>query len=77
MPAPDILVAIRHLSNTEDASGSSPTDRLAPTDMFIWAAMSPIEFRTDHHLSDTLALQFFMLRHHLTRRGLRWLGDHL
>jgi hypothetical protein len=32
--------------------------------------MSPIEFRTDHRLSDTLALQFFMLRHHLMRRGL-------
>src|SRR5688572_28232849 len=32
--------------------------------------MSPIEFRADHRLSDTLALQFFMLRHHLMRRGL-------
>jgi hypothetical protein len=32
--------------------------------------MNPIEFRTDHRLTDTLALQFFMLRHHLMRRGL-------
>jgi hypothetical protein len=32
--------------------------------------MNPIEFRADHRLSDTLALQFFMLRHHLLRRGL-------
>lgn len=32
--------------------------------------MSQIEFRTDHRLGDTLALQFFMLRHHLMRRGL-------
>jgi hypothetical protein len=32
--------------------------------------MNPIEFRTDHRLADTLALQFFMLRHHLMRRGL-------
>lgn len=32
--------------------------------------MSPIEFRTNHRLADTLALQFFMLRHHLMRRGL-------
>ena len=32
--------------------------------------MSPIEFHTDHRLTDTLALQFFMLRHHLMRRGL-------
>lgn len=32
--------------------------------------MSPIDFRTDHRLTDTLALQFFMLRHHLMRRGL-------
>lgn len=32
--------------------------------------MAPIDFRTDHRLTDTLALQFFMLRHHLMRRGL-------
>lgn len=32
--------------------------------------MNPIEFRTDHRLSDMLALQLFMLRHHLLRRGL-------
>lgn len=32
--------------------------------------MNPIDFRTEHRLSDTLALQFFMLRHHLMRRGL-------
>lgn len=32
--------------------------------------MSPIDFRTDHRLTDTLALQFFMLRHHLMHRGL-------
>jgi hypothetical protein len=32
--------------------------------------MNPIDFRTDHRLTDTLALQFFMLRHHLMRRGL-------
>lgn len=32
--------------------------------------MNPIDFRTDHRLADTLALQFFMLRHHLMRRGL-------
>lgn len=32
--------------------------------------MNPIEFRTDHRLTDTLALQFFMLRQHLMRRGL-------
>lgn len=31
--------------------------------------MNPIEYRTDHRLGDTLALQFFMLRHHLMRRG--------
>ena len=32
--------------------------------------MNQIEFRTDHRLSDALALQFFMLRNHLLRRGL-------
>ena len=32
--------------------------------------MTPINFRADHRLSDTLGLQFFMLRHHLLRRGL-------
>ena len=29
-----------------------------------------IEFHTDHRLSDTMALQLFMLRDHLLRRGL-------
>ena len=32
--------------------------------------MTQIDFRADHRLSDTLALQLFMLRHHLLRRGL-------
>lgn len=32
--------------------------------------MNRIEFRTDHRLSDTLALQLFMLRSHLLRRAL-------
>jgi hypothetical protein len=32
--------------------------------------MNQIEFCADHRLSDTLALQLFMLRHHLLRRGL-------
>lgn len=32
--------------------------------------VTAIEFRTDHRLSDTIALQFFVLRHHLLRRGL-------
>jgi len=32
--------------------------------------MTQIDFRADHRLSDTLGLQFFMLRHHLLRRGL-------
>jgi len=32
--------------------------------------MDKIEFRTEHRLSDTLALQLFVLRHHLLRRGL-------
>ncbi|HEX4270865.1 MAG TPA: YcxB family protein [Rhizomicrobium sp.] len=32
--------------------------------------MDRIEFRTDHRLSDTMALQLFMLRHHLLRRAL-------
>ena len=32
--------------------------------------MDQIEFRTDHRLSDALALQVFVLRHHLLRRGL-------
>ena len=33
-------------------------------------AMNRIEFRTDHRLSDSLALQFFMLKSHLLRRSL-------
>lgn len=32
--------------------------------------MEPINYRTDHRLADTLALQFFILRHHLMRRAL-------
>jgi len=32
--------------------------------------MNQIEFRADHRLHDTLALQFFMLRNHLLRRSL-------
>jgi hypothetical protein len=32
--------------------------------------MTKIEFRADHRLSDTMALQFFMLRKHLLRRSL-------
>ena len=32
--------------------------------------MAQIEFRTDHRLSDTMALQLFMLQNHLLRRGL-------
>ncbi len=32
--------------------------------------MNQIEFRTDHRLSDSLALQFFMLKSHLLRRSL-------
>ncbi len=32
--------------------------------------MNQIEFRADHRLSDTLALQLFMLRNHLLRRSL-------
>ena len=32
--------------------------------------MDKIEFRSDHRLSDIMALQFFVLRNHLLRRGL-------
>lgn len=32
--------------------------------------MTQIEFRTDHRLGDTMALQLFMLRSHLLRRSL-------
>jgi hypothetical protein len=32
--------------------------------------MTQIEYRADHRLSDSLALQFFMLRGHLLRRSL-------
>jgi hypothetical protein len=32
--------------------------------------MNQIEFRADHRLSDTMALQFFILRNHLLRRSL-------
>jgi hypothetical protein len=32
--------------------------------------MDAIDFRTDHRLSDTLALQLFLLRHQILNRGL-------
>ena len=32
--------------------------------------MERIDYRADHHLSDSLALQFFMLKSHLLRRSL-------
>ncbi len=32
--------------------------------------MDRIDFRTEHRLSDTLALQLFVLRHHFLQRGL-------
>jgi hypothetical protein len=32
--------------------------------------MDQIDYRTDHRLADTLALQAFILRHHLLRRAL-------
>lgn len=32
--------------------------------------MEPIDYRTEHRLGDSLALQAFVLRHHLLRRGL-------
>jgi hypothetical protein len=32
--------------------------------------MDSIDFRADNRLGDTMALQFFVLRHHLLRRGL-------
>src|SRR3569623_409723 len=32
--------------------------------------MNQIQFCADHRLSDTLALQYFVLRNHLLRRGL-------
>jgi len=32
--------------------------------------MNQIEYRADHRLGDSLALQFFMLKSHLLRRGL-------
>ena len=38
--------------------------------MIVSAAMDRIEFRTEHRLRDALALQLFVLRHHLLRRGL-------
>ena len=38
--------------------------------MVVSAAMDRIEFRTEHRLADALALQLFVLRHHLLRRGL-------
>jgi hypothetical protein len=34
------------------------------------AAMETIDYRSDHRLGDSLALQFFVLRHHLMRRAL-------
>jgi len=38
--------------------------------MVVSAVMDRIEFRTEHRLSDAMALQVFVLRHHLLRRGL-------
>jgi len=38
--------------------------------VLVSAVMNQIDFRTDHRLNDTIALQFFVLRHHLLRRGL-------
>jgi hypothetical protein len=45
-------------------------DRQIHGDMIVLAAMDRIEFCTEHRLSDALALQVFVLRHHLLRRGL-------
>lgn len=39
--------------------------------------MNQIEFRADHRLSDSLALQFFMLKSHLLRRSLILAGGML
>jgi hypothetical protein len=47
-----------------------PHDRLAVADMVVSAAMDRIEFSAEHRLADALALQLFVLRHHLLRRGL-------
>ena len=38
--------------------------------MVVSVAMNSVEFRTEHRLSDTLALQLFVLRSHLLRRSL-------
>src|SRR5258705_7853331 len=47
-----------------------PSDRHGPADMIVSGPMNQIEFCTDHRLGDTLALQLFVLRNHLLRRGL-------
>jgi len=38
--------------------------------MLVSVTMTQIAFRTEHRLRDAMALQFFVLRHHLLRRGL-------
>jgi len=45
-------------------------DRQGRGDMIVSAAMDRIEFRTEHRLGDAMALQLFVLRTHLLRRGL-------
>jgi hypothetical protein len=47
-----------------------PPDRLAAADMVVSVAMDRIEFRTEHRLADMMALQLFVMRNHLLRRGL-------
>jgi len=39
-------------------------------DMVVCVDMDKIDFRSDHRLSDTLALQLFVLRNQILRRGL-------
>src|SRR5690242_11270853 len=50
-------------------SGWAP-DRQGRYDMIVSTAMDRIEFRTEHRLGDALALQLFVMRNHLLRRGL-------
>jgi hypothetical protein len=38
--------------------------------MVVSAAMDRIDFRTEHRLADMMALQLFVMRNHLLRRGL-------
>ena len=44
--------------------------RQQSADMIVSAGMTQIEFRTEHRLRDAMALQIFVLRSHLLRRGL-------